>query len=318
MNSSAQSEIQHNDGFQRHVTHHRYALHEGLRRLYRNPLANLMTLLVIGIALAAPMGLYLVLQNMQVLSQGWDRGTSISLFLKQNINPIQAEQLAQQLRLQQTIAQVNYISPETGLHQFEREAGFNQVLHALPSNPLPAVLQIQPASSLETPAEIRGLLTMLKQLPEVQVAQLDMEWIKRLYSLVTVGQRAVVVLASFIGIAVLLIIANTIRLTVQSDRYELEMIALMGATPGFIRRPFIYAGALYGIVGGGVAVGLLMIAIAWLYQPMQQLLGLYNSQFHLIGLGPMLVAILLLGGMALGAIGSWLVLAQHLRRLKPV
>lgn len=283
----------------------------------RAPLATFMTLAVIGIALALPSGLFVMLQNVKVLSGDWNNVTQISLYLKPKVTTLKAQKLLQELNLRKDVSLVRYISPEKGLKQFESYSGFSNAIAQLKSNPLPGVLEVEPANSVHSPLAIKKLVMSLRKLPQVDSARLDMDWVKRLYSMLNLGQRAVYGLGALLAFGVILIIGNTIRLTTQSHRKEIEVIKLVGGTDAFIRRPFLYSGLLYGVIGGIVAMFMLDLFISWLKPPVEHLAHLYNSSFHIHNLSNSAMLMLIFVGGLLGLAGSWLVVGQHLRQIEP-
>jgi len=176
-------------------------------------------------------------------------GLFSSLFLKQEISDQQAEELANKLRLHQQIEQIQLISKASALEEFRRLSGFGEALQALNSNPLPALLVIQPKSAFSSPESAQLLVRELELLPEADIVQLDLQWVRRLQAITHIAQRGVLVLASLLGLAVLLIVGNTIRLEIQNRHAEIEIIKLIGATNAFIRRPFRAASNLKEIRG---------------------------------------------------------------------
>ncbi len=288
-----------------------------LGRLYRAPLASLMTVAVIGIALALPAGLYLLTGNLQKLGARWDGGANLSLFLQHSVDLDQARALRQRLAGWPEIDTVHLITPEQALAEFREASGFGQTLDLLDENPLPAVLAIRPDAAHASAHAAAALTERLRALPEVELAQLDLQWVKRLFSIMEIGQRAVHVIAGLLALAVLLIIGNTIRLDIQNRRDEIIIAKLIGATDAFIRRPFLYGGLWYGLIGGALAWLMVEVAIGLLAGPVQRLATLYASQFSLTGLG-LLPGLTLLGIAALlGLAGSWLAVRRHLSAIEP-
>lgn len=296
---------------------HGQAFFFSLGKLWQQPLANIMTIAVIGIALALPAILFILLQNMQNLSQGWQDQAQITLFLKQTISDEQVQNLQQQLQNNSAIATVTYISPKQGLEQLEEQSGFGNALQQLNQNPLPGVLEIVPANTLNSPIQIQALLEQLKQLPEVDIAQLNMGWIKRLFGIINLAQNAVWGLAVLLGIAVILIVGNTIRLSIQNHKSEIEITKLVGATNAFVRRPFLYTGILYGFFGAVIAFVLVNCLLVLLSYAVASLSNLYQSNFILSGFSLFSSEMLFVAGMALGLFGSWLAVARQLKRIEP-
>jgi cell division transport system permease protein len=285
--------------------------------LSRSPFATLMTTAVIGIALALPTGLHVVLKNAQQLSGGWDGAAQISLFLKRSVEDNEADRLAKQIQKLPEVAGVNYISRREALLEFQRLSGFGDALQALKDNPLPSVLVIRPAAGASTPAGTEALLQRLDDYPAVDLAQLDMQWVKRLYVIMELVRRGVVVLAILLALAVLLVVGNTIRLAIQNRRAEIVVMKLIGGTDGFIRRPFLYTGFWYGLFGGLIAWLLVSLSLSILGEPVERLAGLYQSRFAISGLDFAATGMLLAASILLGLAGSWLAVGRHLRDIEP-
>ncbi|MCC6207716.1 MAG: ABC transporter permease, partial [Gammaproteobacteria bacterium] len=260
--------------------HHLQSLLDSLGRLVRNPVAGAMTVAVIGIALALPTGMHVVLKNVQALSSGWENSAQISLFLRKDLREERLRRLTSELKAMPEVAVVTYVSPDEALREFQRISGFGDAVNALQQNPLPGVLIVQPALAASAPAAVEGLLAHLRGHPDVELAQLDMEWIKRLYAMMEIARRGVAVLASVLALAVLLIVGNTIRLAIQSRRDEIEVQKLIGATDAFIRRPFLYSGFWHGVLGAVIAWLLVNISLWALSAPVARLSSLYDRRFE--------------------------------------
>jgi cell division transport system permease protein len=297
-----------------YLLRHMQVLLAALGQMARAPLATLLTLTVIGITLALPSGLYVMLDNLERVSAGWDRGAQASLFLKHDVTEAGAHKLAQQIRAMPSVAGVDYISREAALAEFKQQSGFGKALNALDNNPLPAVLVVRLSAASDT-AAVESLMADLAHLPGVDLAQLDIEWLRRLAALLSLAQRAVAILAALLSLAVLLIIGNTIRLAVVNRQTEIEIIQLVGGTPGFVRRPFLYTGLLQGLFGGLLAWLLVEASLLLLSGPARELAGLYGSSFALTGLGVDQGLTLALAGGLLGWIGSRLAVGWQLRQI---
>jgi cell division transport system permease protein len=290
---------------------------KGITEIFRTPVSSLMTIAVLAIALALPAGFHVFLKNAQSVSSGWDNATQISLFLKLNVSEQQAYGLRGELEKSAKIAQVELISREQGLAEFRELSGFGDALSFLDENPLPSTLVVTPTQAYSDPQAAEELLNELKALPEVDLAQLDLQWVRKLYSMMAIAERAVSALSLLLGIAVLLIVGNTIRLAIQNKREEIQIIKLVGATDAFIRRPFLYSGIWYGVFAGLLAFILVNSSVFWLKEPVRNLAGLYQSQFQLSGLS-FEEALKLIGvATALGWIGSWLSVGRHIRDIEP-
>jgi len=300
-----------------YFTHHLWVLVSSLGVLWRTPLATLMTAAVIGIALALPAGLHVLLQSVQQLSTGWEGTAQMSLFLKSGVPEKRIESLADTLRGWDGVAEVRYISREQALAEFRELSGFGGALDSLDENPLPAVLVLRPMAGATEPAQMELLLGKVQKLEVVDLAQLDLEWVRRLSGIIEVGKRGVLLLGGLLAMAILLVVGNTIRLTILSRRQEIIVTKLIGATNAFIRRPFLYTGFWYGLMGAVLAWLLVAVLLGLLSDPVNRLSFLYNSTFSLGGLDLETVTILLGSGITLGLSGSWLAVGRHLQAIEP-
>ena len=287
-----------------YLLRHAQAFFSSLGGLARAPIASLMTIAVIGVTLSLPTGLYVVLDNIQRLSRGWEGSGQISLFLKRDTGAAAAQKLADKIRLLPAVAGVEYISRDAALD-------------ALEHNPLPAVLVVRPDAAHAGPGALESLAEELGRRREVELVQLDLQWVKRLRAMLGIGQRAALVLAGLLGLAVLLIVGNTARLGVLNRRDEVAVIKLVGGTDAFIRRPFLYSGLVQGLLGPLTAWFFVGLSRLLLSGPIEELARLYESEFSLSGPAPMAVLGLLGLGGALGWLGSRLALRRHLREIEP-
>jgi cell division transport system permease protein len=300
-----------------YVLRHLQTLFYSLGELARAPFASLMTIAVIAITLSLPSVLYLLIDNLQRVSAGWDGNARISLFLKSDTAEKVARALGDRIRGMPAVAAVDYVSPEEALAEFRRLSGFGDALDALGYNPLPPVLIVRPADAVSDPVALEGLVGELGHLGEVDLAQLDLDWVKRLHALLQLAGRAVGILMTLLALAVVLIIGNTIRLAVLNRREEIEVIKLVGGTDAFIRRPFLYAGFFQGVLGALGAWLLVSLVLGLLAGPVQQLASLYASAFRPESLGLRGGGVLLVMGAVLGWLGSRIAVARHLRAIEP-
>ncbi|MEJ2644658.1 MAG: permease-like cell division protein FtsX [Gammaproteobacteria bacterium] len=299
-----------------YLVRHAQVLIASLGRLYRNPMSTLMTAAVIGIALALPATLLVGLNNLQRLSGGWNGAASISVFLKQTVSDGQAADLASKVGAWADVSSARTITRDQALAEFRRLSGFGKALDALDSNPLPAVLVVKPAREND-PAAVQALLLKLRQLPQTGMAQLDLQWVKRLAAIMAIGRRGVLVVAALLGLAVLLVVGNTIRLDIQNRHDEIAVTKLIGGTDAFIRRPFLYTGLWHGVLGAIIAGALVELAFGLLNGPVSRLATLYQSDFALQFIGATGIAALLVAGAGLGLAGSWLAVSRHLGDIEP-
>lgn len=296
---------------------HKIEAKRGFKDIVDNPFANFMTILVISIALALPAGLQIMLDNGKQLSQSWDGASRISLYMNIDLTASKTNQFANKLRKNIAIQKVDVILPEKALRDFSKHSGFAEAISQLDSNPLPPTIVIQPSISHASPEASEKLLKEFQKMPEVALAQLDLDWVRKLYALLKLADKAAAALGAALGLAVLLIVGNTIRLSVQNRREEIEVVKLVGATDAFIRRPFLYSGFWYGLFAGILCWIILEISLAWLENPVAELAGLYKSQFVIVGLNFGKSLQLIGFSCFLGLLGSWLSVGKHIRDIEP-
>ena len=287
-----------------------------LQRLLGGGLGSAMTVAVIAVALSLPALMYVAVDNLRAVGDRWDGAVRISLFLESSVSNGAAKTLAEGIRQRPDVRGVEYISREQALAEFRQRSAFSGALDALDKNPLPAVLVITPKVD-DDRQQIQRLAETLAALAEVELAQMDREWLQRFFAILEIVERTIIVLTVLLGAGVVLIVGNTIRLDLQSRRQEIEVQKLIGATDAFIRRPFLYTGLWYGMAGA-LAATVLVATGRWLLMgPVQRLANLYASDFHLRGLGLEGTLLLFTLGIALGLLGAWLNVSRRLRRIEP-
>ena len=288
-----------------------------LGRLSRNPIATLMTATVLGIAVSLPAGMWVMLDNVKQLSGDWDGGASLSMYLQNDLSDEQIIKLSERLKNQAEIQEVEILTRHDALVEFQQFSGFGKALEILEENPLPAVLIITPTMDFSSADKAETLLLKLQKTPEADFVQMDLEWVKRFHAITEIAIRAVIVLASLLSLAVLLIIGNTIRLEIQNRHDEIEITKLIGATNSFIRRPFLYSGFWYGLIGGAIAWLLVSVSLWLLAGPIERLTGLYQSDFLLDVLDLPTTFVLFIGTALLGLIGARIAVGRHLDAIEP-
>lgn len=295
--------------------HHSNVCKSSLKRLLSTPMVTLMTVAVLAIALTLPGFMFSALASLKTLTQGWQGETRITLYLQASLSDEEADRFGRSLLLRDDIAAIDMISSDQGMLEFKKYAGFGDVLDSLDNNPLPAVVMILPKG--KNAADLGIQRAAYQAMPEVEDAILDMEWLQRLEAILAVAQRSVFVLGVLLGLAVLLVVGNTIRTSIESRRDEIVVSKLVGATDAWVRRPFLYTGFWYGLMGAVLAW--LMIQLAWLMleTPSLELAELYRSRFELSGLGWIGTGILLISSVVLGWLGAWLSVRRHLRDIEP-
>lgn len=296
---------------------HGRALVSSLGQICKNPVGNLFSIAVIGVALALPAGFYLVLDNTQRVIENWEGNIQIALYLKTEVSDSRAREMQSELVALSNIDNVRLVTRDQALQEYKSLSGFAEALDALEHNPLPSMLLVEPAMETLSSDSGQQLLDQLGSLSEVEAAQLDRQWVKRLFVILDILERVVLILTTLLSIAVMLIVGNTIRLSIINKRTEIEINKLFGATNAFIKRPFLYTGLLFGLTGGLLAWLLLGLSTMAVEAPVNQLSVLYNSDFMLEGLSLGELAILFASGGGLGFLGSWVAVSRHLREVEP-
>lgn len=292
---------------------HAYSLLSSLGAMVRHPLATLMTVVVLAVTLSLPTGLYITLDNAERISDGWERLDTISVFLDADLAERDATQLASLLSTWPGIVAVDPISPQAGMAELTGRLQLGDVSQQIEDNPLPWVLEVAPASG-QDPETLSGRLRAAEGVDQVVV---DLQWLERLHAILALLERLAILLGVLFAVAVAFVIGNTIRMDIHNRREEIRVLALVGATDGFVRRPFLYSGFWYGLAGGLTAWLLVEFSLFVLSGPVGRLSGTYASDFSLASPPVEVVATLVLGSGILGILGSWLAVGRHLKRIHP-
>ena len=294
-----------------------YSFFSSLGSLTHNLVGTLMTVAVLGIAMALPLGLYVAVHNLESVDLQKEHWGSLSVYLAPDASDAEAQRLGSTMR-ERFGAEVEAVSPDEGLASFREASGFGDVLDLLDGNPLPWVLHVTPAEAENGVFEDRvtELAAWLEAQDAVDAVQVDYRWLQRLEAIVGLARSLVAVLTAVLALAVLVIVANTIRLDVANKSGEIEVLHLVGAPDGFIRLPFLFAGFWYGLLGALLALLLLGVALAFLSAPAERLLDAYGNTLRLAGPGLAESAGLLAAGGLLGLAGSWVAVSHHLRRFR--
>lgn len=303
------------DRFRSWLDNHRTVGRDSFNRLMANLLASIMTWLVIGVAIALPTGMYVMLDNAGAVSNSWQSQPRLTLYLKDTVTFKKGLEVSNELLTHPGIAKTQYISATAALAEFKSLSGFSSIVDSLDENPLPAIILASPLH--ENIEGISALVEELEHLPEVESVVVDIQWLQRLYALLELAQRSILAISVVLALAVALIVGNTIRLAIESRRAEIEVIKLVGGTDAFVRRPFLYTGAWYGVGGGLVAWWLVEASLIWVSGPVAELVGLYGSDFKLHRLGIFAGLSLLVGGAILGLAGAWLAVNRNLKEIQP-
>ena len=298
-------------------TRHMQALLGSIGRLSRNLFATSLTLLVIGLALALPLALRLFVTNAQVATGGFSNAVDMSVYFKTDVPLAKVQQLAADARERAEVAEVTVIPADKALDEFRSYSGFGAALEALKDNPLPHVLHVRPRAESISSGSLETLRSYFTAWPEVDVVQVDTEWVMRFNAILDVLRRIVLIAGVLLGAGVVAVIGNTIRLEILNRRAEIEVTKLVGGTNRFVRRPFLYTGVLYGLGGAVLAWLIVEAAVAILSQPVANLAHLYSSDFLLRGPSDRDIGIMLGIGTVLGWLGAWISAARHLHSIEP-
>jgi cell division transport system permease protein len=295
---------------------HAWCVRDSLRQLARRPLGSALTVAVMGLALALPMAFYLLLTNLQHLATALGDSQSVSVFLKSGVATDSADRLAARLRGRADVAGVTVRTPQQGLAELAAMQGFGDAIQSLPDNPLPFVLLVEPRAGADR-AQVEAMVAAVRALPDVDLVQDNGQWRARLDALVALGRRVMLLLAVLLGAAAVLVIGNTVRLDLRSRGDEIAVQRLIGASAAFVRRPYLYEGAWYGLAAGVVAIGLVLLLEAVLALPVRDLVASYAGRLHLGGLSWVTLGIALAIAIALGWLGALIASGRHLARLRP-
>lgn len=298
------------------ATRHASTAVGSLGRLARQPFASFMIILVIAVTLALPASMNLVVKNARSVSGSWENALDFSVFLKQQVSLSEAEALGRLIGQRADIESVVLVSADDALAEFKRQSGFAEALDQLPDNPLPHTLVVRPSAG-NTSASLILLQEEIGNLPESDYVQVDTEWVQRFHAILDIVRQAVSIGAALLGVAIVVIIGNTIRLDIENRREEIEVTKLIGATNAFVRRPFLWTGFWYGLLGGSMALALVHYGLFMLRGPVAKLSGLYQSNVAIVSLDLAEGAIIIGIGVFLGLFASWFTAARHMRRIEP-
>jgi cell division transport system permease protein len=299
---------------------HRFALGAAFAQVRKAPGSFLFNVLVVAVALALPFAGVTLLDNVRPMSEQLSVDPEISLFMKPDAPREQAQSLAPQLKqiLSGSHARVSFVPREQALENLKSRSGLADVIETLGENPLPDSYVMKLEGFTSRPADaarVDGIAEQMKALPGVDSVQVDSAWVKRLAALIGVLRLALLLLAITLGVVVIAVVFNTIRLQVLTQRDEIAVSKLLGATDNFIHRPFYYTGALLGLCAGAVALGAVALALRPLNAAIAEFARLYASEFQLAPLSPLGLAGLLAISAGLGLVGAMLSVQRHLARL---
>jgi len=295
---------------------HAHALFSSLGRIVAAPFNSIMTISVLAIAISFVSGFHILEVNIQQLEGHLEASNQISLFLRDDVSDVHANKLAESIKLNSNVQNVKLITREEAAAEFQTYSGFGSAINELEKNPLPIVLQILPKKSLEDRRELEALQKEFQQSPEVDIAQMDLQWIERLYSIISIVKLFASLLNILLVAAVLLIIGNTVRIELHNRRDEIVIERLVGATNSFIRRPFLYAGFWIGFISGISAWFIVTLLMLIIRQAVEKLSSLYGGSFHMLFLSVTDTLVLIFISSLLGVLASWVVLSYQMHSTK--
>jgi cell division transport system permease protein len=286
-----------------------------LRKLAANPLNTWLNSLVIGVALALPAGGYIALDTLRDMTGGFSGDAQLSVFLQIDAKSSEVTELQNRVRKLAGVAAVRLVSRDQALAKLKETEGMADVIATLGTNPLPDALVVTASNSNDV--ELTKLAADIKAMPPVSQVQLDSAWVQRMDALLRLGRLAVMTLAGLLAFALVAVTFNTIRLQILTQRDEIEVAKLIGATNSFIRRPFFYLGALQGVLGGIAGCAIAEAGIWLMNRPILEFVHLYGSDFQLrlLPAGDALAIIALAG--ALGWLGAFMSVSRHLWQIEP-
>lgn len=296
---------------------HFQAATQSLNYLCSKPLATLMTSVVIAIALALPALFWVFTDNLGKLTADWQSGGHISLYLQPNLTEAEQQQVVQRVLETEGVGHAFLKSSAEGLSELTGQEGMQDIMHYLPENPLPAVIDVTPALLVNSPEKLDLLSRQLQTLMQVEQAKVDMDWIRRLDALLGFAAKFADALLTLLAMAVVLIIGTTLRLAIHNRHEEIQVLKLIGAKDSFILRPFLYSGVWYGAVGAILAVFLVNIFILSLGTAVNQLAVAYQMHYPLILLSTRQILILVLFAIILGWLGACLSVKRQLAFIEP-
>jgi cell division transport system permease protein len=315
-NSDAVAPVRSSSAFSIWLTRHASTSVGALGRLSRQPFASLMIVLVIAVTLALPAAINVVVKNAQSISRGWDNALDFSVYLKLDISASEAEGLARLIRQRADVESVALVTADEALADFKLASGFGEALDQLGYNPLPHALVVRPGSG-NTGASLTLLQEEIGNLPETDLVQLDTEWVQRFHAILDIVRKAIAIGAALLGIAIVVIVGNTIRLDIENRREEIEVTKLIGASNAFVRRPFLWTGFWYGLLGGASALLLVQYGLYLLKEPVTRLAGLYQGNISVATLDASESLSIVAAAVFLGLFASWVTAARHMRRIEP-
>ena len=298
------------------LTNHASASIGALGRLSRQPFSSLMIILVIGVTLALPSAINILIKNMQSVSNNWDNATDFSVYLKKDLSIKNAREISKLISQRADIEQVKLITADEALQEFKNQSGFGDAISQIDTNPLPHTIVIKP-SLKSTSTSLYLLQEEIRNLPETHLVQADTHWIERFHAILNIIKKGIAIGAVLLGIAILIIVGNTIRLDIENRREEIEVTKLVGAGNAFIRRPFLWIGFWYGFFGGTFSIFLVQYALYLLKEPINRLGNLYQGEFFVTSFSLAENSVIIGSSILLGLFASWATTSRYMRQIEP-
>lgn len=299
------------------ISYHLQAASNSLNLLCRKPMATMMTVIVIAIALTLPALFWVFTDNLEKLTTHWQRGGHISLYLKMPLSSADETTFLERVRATEGVGNAILKSSAAGLAELQQQEGMHDIMRYLPENPLPAVIEVIPALAVNKPFQMEQLFTRLKAYPQVEQAKLDLEWITRLHAILGFATKTAHALMALLASAVVLIIGNTLRLAIHNRHEEIQVLKLIGATDPFIARPFLYSGIWYSLAGAILAVFFVNIFMLSVAVAVKQLASVYQMHYPIMGLSVKQAYLLVFVSTILGWLGARLSVKRQLASIEP-
>ncbi|MFA5960452.1 MAG: permease-like cell division protein FtsX [Tatlockia sp.] len=299
------------------ISYHLHAAGHSLNLLCRKPVSTMMTVIVIAIALALPTLFWVFIDNLNQITRDWQRNGHISLYLKPSLKTAEEAALLRRIQATQGVGHALFKSANEGLAELKQQEGMHDIMRYLPENPLPAVIEVIPALSISTPAEIEQLFSRLQSFPEIEQAKIDMQWINRLHAVLGFVGKTVHALMALLALAVVLIIGNTLRLAIHNRQEEIQVLKLLGAKDSYIARPFLYSGIWYSLAGAVFAVLFVNIFMLSLAVAFQKLAFVYQMHYPMLGLSVKQAYSLVFISTFLGFLGAKLSIKKQIASIEP-
>ena len=287
------------------------------KQLFETPITSLLNIILIAIAISIPVVLKLGVDNFQQWAGYNDNGLEITLYLKPDIVDHAGVSLKEQITRWPGVSDAEYISRDQALEDLKQLGGLDQALSQLKQNPLPSSVRVVLPHSHDIQTLAQSIVAKSEQLPEVESVLFDMEWFGKAQAIINVGQQIYNVITGFLSFGVLLVIGNTVRLTIDNHKEEILVSKLVGATDRYVRRPFIYMGMWVGLIGAALGLSLCLAGWWLLNRNLDALSLAYASQISLAALDPLYAVGLVASCATLGFLGAWLMCNSQLSKISP-